>query len=679
MARKYLQTKKTTLSYSISDSEVTLQLDELLKLNGDSVSASDLGDKIYFTIDPGTSKEEICSTTSAGVTVNSDGTVTVTAVRGLQEISPYSTGGFASDHGTGATVVFSNNPQLYNELANLFNDNTYTGLNTFSGQAPRTTVDPTNGNDLTRLSYIQALVLGTLTTIDVKVPGTAGETIVDGDLIYLKSSDNRWWKADADDATTVNNVLLGIAQGAGAAAGQIPNGVLLQGVDDAQSGLTGGTVMYASNTAGDISSTPGTVEVTVGVAKSTTELYFAPRFNQMITEDQQDAMAGTSGTTPSASNKFVDNADTTGTGLVLRASAVNSIYNSTFGDGNDGDVTISAGTTTLSRDMYYNNLTIQTGGILNPTGYRVFVKGTLTFEGTGKIARNGNAGGNGGNGTNGSAGAGGAGGAAGTAGAALAAGNLAGGNAGTAGAAGSSGTDGGATPGGGGGNASAPSNVTSGVGTAGVTGTGASGAGGSGFNGVSGGAAANGIVAGGTVTNPLMMPRTVELAIMMHYFSNTTFAYMNGSAGAAGGSGGGGGAGGNQGAGTAGGGGGGGGGGAGGCGGIVVVAANTIVGGYATCIQALGGAAGNGGNGGNGSASHAGSGGGGGGGNGGTGGVVAFVYHTYSGTALTTACVAGGALGTGGTPGTPGTGGGTGGSGSSGATGATGKLYSIAI
>lgn len=64
-----------------------------------------------------------------------------------------------------------------------------------------------------------------------------------------------------------------------------------------------------------------------------------------------------------------------------------------FGDGSDGDVTISVNTS-LSSDVFYNNLTINTAVTLNPTGYRIFVKGTLTINGTGKIARNGNAGGN---------------------------------------------------------------------------------------------------------------------------------------------------------------------------------------------------------------------------------------------------------------------------------------------
>jgi hypothetical protein len=60
-----------------------------------------------------------------------------------------------------------------------------------------------------------------------------------------------------------------------------------------------------------------------------------------------------------------------------------------YGDGSDGDVTISVNTT-LTRDMVYNNLTVDVGVVLSPDGYRIFVKGTLTNNGT--IRRNGNAG-----------------------------------------------------------------------------------------------------------------------------------------------------------------------------------------------------------------------------------------------------------------------------------------------
>lgn len=67
----------------------------------------------------------------------------------------------------------------------------------------------------------------------------------------------------------------------------------------------------------------------------------------------------------------------------LLATAVNP-----FGDASDGDVTISSNTS-LSRDMYYGDLTVNNGIILNPNGYKIYVRGDLNTIGTGKIASNG--------------------------------------------------------------------------------------------------------------------------------------------------------------------------------------------------------------------------------------------------------------------------------------------------
>ena len=90
---------------------------------------------------------------------------------------------------------------------------------------------------------------------------------------------------------------------------------------------------------------------------------------------------------------------------------VNSISFNVFGTGSDGDVTISSNTT-LTRDMFYNNLTVNSGVTLNTGGYRIFVKGTLTNNGT--ISRKGVDGADGGtalsSGTLGGSGAGGTGG-----------------------------------------------------------------------------------------------------------------------------------------------------------------------------------------------------------------------------------------------------------------------------
>lgn len=82
---------------------------------------------------------------------------------------------------------------------------------------------------------------------------------------------------------------------------------------------------------------------------------------------------------------------TGGTGATLSLSPAQLLGYYPKGDGSDGAVVISTNTS-LTRDMFYTDLTVNTGITLDPAGYAIFVNGTLTLTGTAKIARNGNAG-----------------------------------------------------------------------------------------------------------------------------------------------------------------------------------------------------------------------------------------------------------------------------------------------
>ena len=57
------------------------------------------------------------------------------------------------------------------------------------------------------------------------------------------------------------------------------------------------------------------------------------------------------------------------------------IPDSIYGSGMDGNVTISSNTT-LTRDMYYNNLDVNAGIVLDTAGFRVFVRNRLTMAPT---------------------------------------------------------------------------------------------------------------------------------------------------------------------------------------------------------------------------------------------------------------------------------------------------------
>jgi len=87
------------------------------------------------------------------------------------------------------------------------------------------------------------------------IPGTAGATLVFGDLCYLNSS-SQWVLADADAATTAGSVRLGIC--VLAATSGNPTSMLLYGTVRSAAfpaSLTSGAPLFVSTTAGDITAT----------------------------------------------------------------------------------------------------------------------------------------------------------------------------------------------------------------------------------------------------------------------------------------------------------------------------------------------------------------------------------------------------------------------------------------
>jgi hypothetical protein len=329
-----------------------------------------------------------------------------------------------------------------------------------------------------------------------------------------------------------------------------------------------------------------------------------------------------------------------GTVLSVNGSALSN--QGTYGDGSDGTVTISVDTT-ITRDMFYDSLTIDSGKTLNTGSYRIFVKNTIA--GTGTIARNGVNGGVGGNGTNATVGVAGTGGTAGAGASALADGTLPGSLAGSGGGAGRNGTGGGAN----GVNAISGTNGTDqakciiGSGKAGA----ASGKGGN-VNIWTGGTAGTAGTAGTSTSSPINGIRNYISAWLLYDQQDNTWYNTSASNGQS--------PGGASGAGVTGGadqglsGGGGAGGGAGSSAGVVWVAAR--IWNFTGTISAIGGNGANGGNAGTGNdgAGHGGGfggSGGGGGGSGGNGGLIVMIYSKL--VAAATTAVPAGTAGTGGT------------------------------
>lgn len=312
MTIKYIQAKPSTLFTNINSSVTSIIVNGLFDIYGNRLTMADFGSIGYSTIEPRSrTKQEIISFT--GITDNGDGTDTLTGVtRGLNAKSTYLAGGVATDHNANVVIIVSsNNPQLYNKLVDTENDQTIGGEKTFT-LAPKSSSDAVLPEELVRYSQLVDAVLGALTSATVVMPGTAGETLTVDTLVYLNTADNEWYESDANDSAKSENVVLGITRGAGTNGNSITNGITLLGQHTALSAIFTPGIMYISDTAGEFSATPGTKEVSVGVASSTTVIDFKPRFNQQITEDEQDALQGTSGI-PSNTNRYVTDEDTSPT------------------------------------------------------------------------------------------------------------------------------------------------------------------------------------------------------------------------------------------------------------------------------------------------------------------------------------------------------------------------------
>lgn len=122
-----------TLASSISSTQTTILLTSFkVPVSNTSITMASMGTSIaYGTLAPGTSQAELISFT--GVSQNSDGTATLTGVtRGLDKQYPGTeSSSFKQPHAGQTIFILSDAPQVFNEMAALKNDNTWTGRQQF--------------------------------------------------------------------------------------------------------------------------------------------------------------------------------------------------------------------------------------------------------------------------------------------------------------------------------------------------------------------------------------------------------------------------------------------------------------------------------------------------------------------------------------------------------------------
>lgn len=112
--------------------------------------------------------------------------------------------------------------------------------------------------------------------IALTITVTSGEAFSTRDLLYIKASDSRAYKADADALESGICQTPLFAAGPATGAAQSVSAYIPGGLITGFSGLTVGVPYYPSSTAGAITTTEGTYARIVGYATSSTEFIFSP-------------------------------------------------------------------------------------------------------------------------------------------------------------------------------------------------------------------------------------------------------------------------------------------------------------------------------------------------------------------------------------------------------------------
>lgn len=279
---------------SIIASDFETQLTSAISVAGTSFTLQsitdndgvDLADGMYcFTLDRDKSSKEYLigqldadtKTVSSVFSVSRQGSLTANAQRA---------------HRIGANVIISDH-SILSALSKIMR-----GEGTFDGGVPLSyDSNPTfsSSTEIVTKGYVDSVVTGGTINTDRIIIGSqdAGEVVSTGNIVFYDLGTDQWFLADADTLASYQNLILGVALGAGTAGNPISGGVQLYGKCDSFTGLADQELHYLSSTAGGVSTTPS--GVIVGGAFSTTGIFINFRFDTPIGFVTTSAGAGDEG------------------------------------------------------------------------------------------------------------------------------------------------------------------------------------------------------------------------------------------------------------------------------------------------------------------------------------------------------------------------------------------------
>lgn len=293
MSTKTVQVKPLTLSSGIGTGNTTAIVSGMVGLDGLDLTQADFGSIIYGTFEPNTTREEAVSFTITSCTGGVANINFTASGRGLKGKAPYGTGGIAYSHSSGAKLVISNNPNLFDKFTAKDNDEIVTGQWQFpTPTGPNSPVTKTfaeslaiagasdasaNTKGLSRLSVSPNVTIG-VATITIATPAVISKVA---------------------HGLTLNDTIQFTTTGA------LPTGLLASTTYYVISaGLAADSFRISTTLGGSAINTTGS-QSGVHTLIKTTPVAVGNEDTRIPTQSENDALAGTSSQIPSSDNKFL--------------------------------------------------------------------------------------------------------------------------------------------------------------------------------------------------------------------------------------------------------------------------------------------------------------------------------------------------------------------------------------